>query len=140
MITGPFPGFTFVYEFDVGDPAPSIEVALHVEGGANQQCNDIGGSNVELTATVDLGNGAELASIDWTVDGNAAGSGDSITQFLSLGTHFVSVTATGVSGIYDTASTNIQVVDTVKPSLSIASFACRAARERPAGQRCFLGR
>lgn len=119
MISGPFVGFTFVYELDVGDPAPSIEVAIDVEGGTNQQCNDIGGNNVELTATVVLSNGAELASIDWTVDGIAAGSGASITPFLSLGSHSISVTATGVSGIHDTASTTVQVVDTVKPSLSI---------------------
>ena len=119
MISGPFPGFTFVYEFDVGEPSPGIEVEILVEGGTYQQCNDIGGNNVELSAAVDLTNGAELASIDWTVDGNAAGSEAIITPFLSLGTHSVSVTATGISGIYDTASTTIQVVDTVKPSLSI---------------------
>jgi len=119
MISGPFPGFTFVYEFDVGEPSPGIEVEILVEGGTYQECNDVGGNNVELSAAVDLTNGAELASIDWTVDGNAAGSEASITPFLSLGTHSISVTATGVSGIYDTASTTIQVVDTVKPSLSV---------------------
>jgi hypothetical protein len=119
MISGPFPGFTFVYEFDVGEPSPGIEVEILVEGGTYQQCNDVGGNNVELFATVDLTNGAELASIDWEVDGNAAGTGDSITPFLSLGTHSISVTATGISGVYDTASTTIQVVDTIKPSLSI---------------------
>jgi len=119
MISGPFPGFTFVYEFDVGEPSPGIEVDILVDGGTYQECNDTGGNNVELTAAVDLTNGAELASIDWEVDGNAAGSGTSITPFLSLGTHSVSVTATGVSGVYDTASTTIQVVDTVEPSLSI---------------------
>jgi len=119
MISGPFIGLTFVYEFDVGEPSPGIEVEILVEGGTYQQCNDIGGNNVELTAAVDLTNGAELASIDWTVDGNAAGSEASITPFLSLGMHSISVTATGVSGIYDTASTTIQVVDTVKPSLLI---------------------
>lgn len=119
MISGPFPGFTFVYEFDVGAPSPGIEVEILVEGGTNQECNDVGGNNVVLSAAVDLTNGAELASIDWEVDGNAAGSGDSITPFLSLGTHSISVTATGVSGIYDTASTTIQVVDTVEPSLSV---------------------
>jgi len=119
MISGPFVGFTFVYEFDVGEPSPGIEVEILVEGGTYQECNDVGGNNVELSAAVDLTNGAELASIDWEVDGNAAGSEASITPFLSLGTHSISVTATGVSGIYDTATTTIQVVDTVEPSLSI---------------------
>ena len=119
MISGPFIGFTFVYEFDAGEPAPGIDVEINVAGGTIQQCAEVGGSYVELTATVDLSGGAELASIDWTVDGDVAGSGTSITPFLSLGTHSISVTATGVSGVYDTASTTIQVVDTVKPAVSI---------------------
>ena len=119
MISGPFPGFTFVYEFDVGAPAPSIDVLINVTGGVNQECDETGGTHVELTSTVDLNGGAELASIDWTVDGNAAGSGTSITPFLSLGSHPISVTATGVSGIYDTASTTVNVIDTVKPDLAI---------------------
>lgn len=119
FISGPFPGFTIVYEFDVGAPAPAIDVAINVAGGTYQQCNETGGSQVELTATVDLSGGAVLSSISWTVDGDAAGSGNSITPFLSLGTHTVDVTATGVSGVYDTASTTIQVIDTVKPALSV---------------------
>ena len=119
MISGPFPGFTFVYEFDAGAPAPSIDVSINVTGGVNQQCDEAGGTHVELTSTVDLNGGAELASIDWTVDGNSAGSGTSITPFLSLGSHSVSVTATGASGIYDTASTTVNVIDTVKPDLVI---------------------
>jgi hypothetical protein len=119
MISGPFPGFTFVYEFDVGAPAPSIDVSINVTGGVNQECNETGGSHVELTATVDLKGGADLASIDWTVDGNAAGSGTSTRPFLALGSHLISVTATGVGGIYDTASTTVNVIDTVKPDLAI---------------------
>jgi len=119
MISGPFVGFTFVYEFDAGAPAPSIDVSINVTGGVNQQCNETGGTHIELTSTVDLNGGAELASIDWTVDGDVAGSGASITPFLSLGSHSISVTATGVSGIYDTASTNVNVFDTVKPDLAI---------------------
>jgi hypothetical protein len=119
MISGPFPGFTFVYEFDSGEPSPGIDVEINVAGGSNQQCNEVGGNHVELTSTVDLSGGAELASIDWTVDGNAAGSGLSVTPFLSLGTHSISVTATGISGVSDTATTNLQIVDTVKPELSI---------------------
>lgn len=119
MISGPFPGFTFVYEFDVGEPSPDIDVAINVAGGTNQQCNDVGGNHIEFTATVNLSGGAEIASIDWMVDGEPAGSGMSITPFISLGSHSVSVTANGISGIYDTASTSIQVVDTQNPSLSI---------------------
>ena len=128
MISGPFPGFTFVYEFDAGTPAPSIEVSINVTGGDNQQCNETGGTHVELTSTFDLNGGAELASIDWTLDGDAAGSGISITPFLSLGSHLISVTATGVSGVYDTASTTVNVIDTVKPDLAIEAVDTRTGQ------------
>lgn len=119
MVSGPFPGFTMVYEFDTGEPAPGIDVEINIAGGSNQQCNEAGGNHVELTATVDLSGGAELASVDWEVDGNAAGSGVSITPFLSLGSHNISVTATGISGVYDTTNTSLQIVDTINPELSV---------------------
>lgn len=119
MISGPFPGFTFVYEFDAGVPGPSIDVSIGITGGNNQQCDEIGGTHVELTAAVDLGGGAVLDSIEWTVDGNPAGSGAAITPFLSLGTHAVSVTAFSTLGIADTASANVNVIDTVQPELRI---------------------
>ena len=119
FITGPFPGFTLVYEFDAGIPGPSIDVSINVEGGTYQQCDEVGGKYVELAATVDLGGGAVLDSIEWTVDGNSAGLGGSIMPFLSLGAHSISATATGVSGIYDTASSSVSIVDTVRPDLSI---------------------
>ncbi len=119
MISGPFAGLTFVYELDTGNPSPMIDVNLNVAGGSYQECNSTGGNSVELNAQVELQNGAELASIDWTVDGNPAGSGASISPFLSLGTHNISVTATGISGISDTDSTNVVIRDTTKPNLSI---------------------
>jgi hypothetical protein len=65
---------------------------------------------------------------DWTIDGNAAGSGISITPFLSLGSHLISITATGVSGIYATASATVNVIDTVKPGLSIELIDTRSGQ------------
>lgn len=129
MISGPFPGFTFVYEFDVGEPSPGIDIDINIAGGSSQQCNGTGGNHVDLTATIDLSGGAELASIEWMVDGNAAGSGVSISPFLSLGLHSISVTATGVSGVYDTANSNVQIIDTVKPDLSIEFFDTRTGQQ-----------
>lgn len=119
MITGPFPGISFIYELDIGNPSPMIDVNLNVAGGSLQECNSTGGNNVELNAHVELLNGAELASINWLVDGSHAGSGASISPFLSLGTHNISVTATGISGISDSASTDITIRDTTQPELII---------------------
>ncbi len=119
MISGPFPGFTFVYELDIGEPSPTINVELDVTGGSKQECNSTGGNTVQLNANIELLNGAELASISWTVDGALAGTEASISPFLSLGTHNITVTATGISGISDTASTSVSISDTHKPDLSI---------------------
>ena len=81
----------------------------------SDECHETGGIRVELTSTADLNGRAELASIDWTVNGNTVESGTSITPFLALGSYPISITATGVSGIYDAASTTENVIDTVKP-------------------------
>lgn len=120
MISYPFPGFSIVYEFDVGAPAPAVDVSLTVLGGTRQECDTLGGKNVSVMATVDLGGGAVLGSIDWTVDGEAVGTGNSITPFLTLGSHTVEVTATTTEGLYDTAVMAVNVVDTTRPDLSIA--------------------
>lgn len=119
MISGPFPGFSIVYEFDVGAPAPSVDVSLTVPGGASQECDALGGKTVSFSATVDLGGGAELGSLNWTVDGEDAGTGNAISPFLALGSHTVQVTATTTQGLYDSESVVVNVVDTTRPDLSI---------------------
>ena len=91
MISGPFPGFTMVYEFDTGEPAPGIDVEINISGGSNQQCNETGGSSVQLTADISLGGGGELDNVDWTVDGNPAGSGISVCVPPDLHLHLYSL-------------------------------------------------
>lgn len=120
MITGPFPGFSLVYEFDTGEPAPGIEVSLNVLDGTLQECNAVGGREVALSASVSLKGGSELSSIDWVINGEAAGNGPSIQPFLALGSHAVQVTATTIGGHYNTATTTVNVRDTVRPNLAIA--------------------
>lgn len=119
MISGPFPGFSIVYEFDVGEPAPGVDVSLTVTGGMQQECDVLGGKTVSMAAQVDLDGGAVLGSIDWTLDGEAAGMGSSIAPFMTLGSHVVTVTATTTDGLYDTAETVVNVADTTRPDLSI---------------------
>lgn len=128
MISGPFPGFSIVYEFDVGAPAPDVDVSLTVSGGTRQECDALGGKTVSVAATVDLDGGAVLGSIDWSVDGEAAGTSTSITPFLTLGSHTVEVTATTTEGLYDTARTVVNVVDTTRPNLSIAFVDTRSGQ------------
>lgn len=119
MISGPFPGFSIVYEFDVGAPAPSVDVSLTVPDGNRQECDALGGKTVSFTATVDLNGGAELGSLSWTVDGEDAGTGNAISPFLALGSHTIQVTATTTQGLSDSESVVVNVVDTTRPDLSI---------------------
>lgn len=120
MLSGPFPGFSIVYEFDVGEPAPDVDVSLNVDGGNSQECNALGGKTVSFSAAIDLSGGAELGSVTWTVDGEDAGSGNTLASFLGLGSHTVQVTATTTQGLRDSASAVVNVVDTVRPNLAIS--------------------
>ena len=89
-------------------------------GGTTQECSETGGSTVELTATVTLVGGAELGSIDWFVNNESAGSGETITPFLALGPHTVDVVATAVTGESGNDSVSVDVVDTTAPALEVA--------------------
>ena len=120
FLTGPFPGFTVVYDFTVGEPPPGITVAVGVDGGTIQECTESRGSVVSLTASTDLVGGAELGSIDWTVDGDFAGSGASLTPFMTLGSHTVEVLASTTTGESDTDSVTVEVRDTIAPDLDVA--------------------
>lgn len=129
MITGPFPGFSLVYEFDVGEPAPGVEVSLNVPGGTVQECNAIGGKEVFLSASVSLKGGAELGSIDWVINGEPTGTGPSISPFLALGSHQVEVTVHTTDGHSDSANTEVQVRDTARPELSISFHDTRTGQQ-----------
>ncbi|RMF78341.1 MAG: hypothetical protein D6739_11900, partial [Nitrospirae bacterium] len=119
LAVGQFVGFQLALEFTVA-PGPAVSVGLSVAGGATQECSETGGAPVTVAAAVTLTGGAQLASLDWTVDGEAAGQGEAITPFLSLGSHTVSVTATTVGGLTATASASVAVVDTTPPVVEAA--------------------
>jgi hypothetical protein len=120
LIPGPFPGFTAVYDFTIGEPPPGIGVSIGVGGGLTQECADIGGSDVSLTATIVLIGGAEAGSIEWFVDGEEAGTGEIITPFLTLGPHTVEVLATTATGEIDQDSVDVTIQDTTKPIIDVA--------------------
>jgi len=120
LTSQPFPGFSVVYDYFVGGPPPGIEISIAVDGGTNQECAETGGSVVSLTATVALVGGAEPGSIDWFVDGEDAGSGETITPFLALGAHTVEALATAKTGESDTDSVPVTVHDTTPPDLDVA--------------------
>jgi hypothetical protein len=123
---GPFPGQTIYYEFTTSptgpnDPRdPDINLSLAIDGGTNHECTADSSANVSATATPFLVGEAELDSIFWTIDNEDAGTGSSISENLSLGAHFIEVTALTTTGQSDTKSTTIMVRDTIRPVVKVA--------------------
>lgn len=124
FVAGPFPGLSVAYDFITADGAgpevPGVFIAVVVQGGPNQECTEWGGSTVSAMAQVGLTGGAVLESLSWTVDGNDAGSGPSISRFLPLGAHEIGITALTTTGESDTDEVTVSVSDTTRPSLEVA--------------------
>lgn len=126
MTDGPFTGISPNFNLNIGPPAPSISVSLEVSGGTLQECTQTGGTPVTISAETMLFGGAELDSIEWMVNGSDAGSGESISPFLELGSNTVEVLATTTTGENDTDSVIVNVTDTVKPDLEVAFIDIRS--------------
>jgi hypothetical protein len=105
-----------VYNITISPPpGPGIIVSINVSGGTTQECTETGGSIVSIFADITLTGGAELVSVDWTVDGSSAGAGSSITPFLALGSNTIGVRAVTTTGQSDTDSIAVNVIDTQPP-------------------------
>jgi hypothetical protein len=117
---GPFVGFSGIYEFTVTGASPDIELGLNVTGGTDHECTSTDGATVEIMADISLVGGALLDSIDWSVDGNPAGSGNIISPNLGLGTHTISATASTTTGESDSKSIVVNVIDTTAPVIDVA--------------------
>jgi len=113
-----FGGVHFQIHLESKTPVPTLIVSINVNGGTSQECASIGGNTVSASADVQLLNGAVLQSIQWNVDGQDVATGASISQYLTLGSHTVMATATGVSGAVDSESVNVTIVDTTAPSVT----------------------
>ena len=120
FVVGPFVGFSILYDFIVGDPPPGISVSIGIEGGTTQECSEAGGSIVSLSATIDVVGGAEPGSVEWFVDGESSGTGETATPFLALGPHTVEALASSTTGETGTDSITVLVQDTTPPDLDVA--------------------
>jgi hypothetical protein len=120
MVDGPLSGVSANFNLNFGPAPPGITVSLDVAGGPLQECTETGGSPVTISAEIMLFGGAELDSIEWTVDGSNAGLGVTITPFLELGAHTVGVLATTITGESDTDSLPVIVTDKTAPILDVA--------------------
>ena len=123
---GPFVGtpYTEVYNVtisELGPPIPGVSVSIAVQDGEVQECNEHGGTPVTFTANIDLFNGGELNALEWVFDGEvvSAGSDFSVTTFASLGSHFMEVTATLVTGHLGSDSSSVTIKDTQAPNITL---------------------
>ncbi|MDH5765677.1 MAG: hypothetical protein OEZ38_06625 [Gammaproteobacteria bacterium] len=120
IIGGPFHGITAFIEFNVEKTGAFVEMAVNVEGGNTQECNQVSGREITINAMPQLYGDAVLDAITWEVNGESAGTGMSISEFFTVGSHIVNATATLTNGDSDTASVSVQVRDTTRPELKIA--------------------
>lgn len=128
FVVNPFPGFSVVYDFTVGEPPPAVNVSVNVQGGPVQECTQTGASVVSLSASTELTGGAELGSVEWFVDGESVGTGMTIAPLISLGVHTVEALASTTTGETDMDSLAVEVRDTNPPVLEVG-FLDRAGEQ-----------
>lgn len=122
MIDGAFQGisanFDLVVEGDIrpGPPAPGVAIAIDVPGGTTQLCTDPSGCTVAFVAETALFGGAELGTIEWTINGISEGFGDTISPILLVGSYTIEALATTTTGESDTDMVSITLFDTLPPS------------------------
>lgn len=116
MVDGPFLGFNA--NFNLGGSS-LLTVSFNIPGGTIQECSSSGGSTVPMSIAL-AGTDASQATITWSVDGLSAGTGASISPFLSLGNHSVAVDASTADGRHGSSAVSVRVVDTHPPVLNVA--------------------
>jgi hypothetical protein len=106
------------FNLDMSPPyeALGVIVAIDVPGGNIQLCTEPSGCIVTLVAETTLFGGAELGSVDWTINGVSDGSGETITPVLEIGSHAIEALATTTSGEFDVDIVNVRLFDTIPPS------------------------
>jgi|GEM_PF-2917372 len=105
---------------DIGADEFFAGIAISVPGGSPQECAAAYGSPLTLSANITVPTGDNVVSIEWTLDEEPAGSGDTIDLFVPLGQHMVkAVAVTGQSGSF-VGSAAIEIMDTTAPSVSAA--------------------
>jgi len=109
-------GSFLVRESAISPIPPTLSIIA--PGGANQECSDVGGSNVPINAQITLDNSDALDAVSWTLDGNPVASGETVEIFAPLGMHTVEATVTTVLGQSATASATIVVEDTIAPAIT----------------------
>lgn len=114
-----FGGVYYQLHLEKGSGIPQPTLSLSVAGGSTQECSVTGGSNVAINVDSTIPPGDALDSIIWLVDGSEVMGGNTINEFLSLGSHTIDATLTTTTGLTASDSIDVLVKDTTKPVLSL---------------------
>lgn len=115
---------------DPGSPLPPTRsVSILLTGGGSQECTSPGGSLVEATANIITSDTTDIAAVYWSLDGDDAGTGNSVGIFTPLGNHTISVVVdTLASGSFQ-SSASVAISDHTPPELDIRFIDQRSGAE-----------
>ena len=119
LISGQFNSFNMVFDFTTDAPAGNVTIAITPSGGATHECTAIGGDIVTVNSDVLVVDGGVLDTVFWKVDGIDVATGDTLTEFITLGSHTISATALLTSGVTTSDTFTLTVEDTQAPIPSI---------------------
>ncbi len=98
---------------------PTKNVTIQLTGGSSYECSSPEGGIIEASANIITTDINDIASVNWTLDGADAGSGNTVNISSSLGEHTISVYVdTLASGVFE-SSELVTVSDTTAPELDI---------------------
>ncbi|MGV7234947.1 MAG: hypothetical protein ACQ9ET_01710 [Nitrosomonadaceae bacterium] len=91
-----------------------LDVSINIEGGAEQECTDDGGTVVRLDALIDRGN---PASITWSIDDIIVGHQETINHHVELGQHPIQLDVITNDGSSGSSVEIINIIDTSAPQI-----------------------
>lgn len=102
-----------------GPTLPTKGVSIDLTGPNAQECTSFGGNEIQATANIFTTDINDVVSIQWTLDGTHAGSGEAVNVFASLGDHTLDVVVdTQVSGSFQNSET-VTIQDKTPPDFAI---------------------
>lgn len=112
--------FTLHLEGTISGGPSRPRVAIRVDGGNQQECASHDGTSMTVNADITVPEGDELASIDWTLDGESIGSSAQLVHTVPLGTHTLAAEVQTLAGLSATSTSTLIVRDTRPPVVSAA--------------------
>jgi hypothetical protein len=117
--TNPFSADSLQFLYGISDVL-TVPRPITVQGGLVQECSTTGGTNVDVSADISrFPTNNTIISVEWFLDGQSEGFGNSLTIFVPLGLHTISAVAT--TDLLETFSdsVDVEINDTRPPILNV---------------------